>query len=196
MSIIKRIGQVIGVLILISVFWSIFIGNNETPTGKVIQEETKIAKLEITTTPKETASPSEIEKEIKTANIGEKIIVDDISYMVNNVKTFVTLGNYFKEKADGVFYVIDLTIENIGKETQNIFSSRFKLIDDQGRIFDEDSEAKYKLNNPIDFGEQIHPNLPIKGTIVFDLPKDAKGLKLEIKGDWLSVEKVLVDLGK
>jgi len=38
--------------------------------------------------------------------------------------------------------------------------------------------------------------LPVEGVKVFDLPSSAKGLKLEIRGDWLRLEEVLVDLGR
>src|SRR3989344_4190707 len=103
-----KIKLILGLLVLVL----FIIGCSETPTGKEIQEETKI--IESTATPKESLL-NPVDKVIKTANIGEKVIVDDISYIVNDIKTYTYIGDneYLRTKADGIFYVISLTIENL-----------------------------------------------------------------------------------
>lgn len=138
-------------------------------------------------------------KEIKVAKLFENVVVDDVSYAVEKVRRVSQVGEYIGEslfgvKADGRFYVVFLRIENTAKESKNIYSNRFRIIDDKDRKYDPDTEAEFYYKNSIKFGEQIQPNLPITGVKIFDLPTDATGLKLEITGDWLSISKVLVDI--
>jgi len=73
--------------------------------------------------------------------------VDDIVYTVTNVKTTDKIGEslmdtFFGAEADGIFYVISLKVENKGKESKNIFTPRFKIIDNKGRSYDPDTEAE------------------------------------------------------
>jgi len=120
-------------------------------------------------------------------NIGETFVVDDVSFRVNGVSTKSEVGDYildsfFGEKADGIFYIIDLTLENKAQESKDIFMEQFKLIDNQGRKFDYDTAAEiyYDEKDAITFGQQLQPGLPISGVKIFDLPTSAEGLKLEI----------------
>ncbi len=112
--------------------------------------------------------------------IGDAFLVDTIAYQVLSVNKAATVGEniYVQQKADGIFLLVEIAIENRGKETQNIFSPRFKIIDDQGRKFDDDTTAEIYSQNSLSFGQQLQPGLPIKGVKIFDLPPTATGLKL------------------
>lgn len=153
-----------------------------------------------------TESPaSGIETTEKITAIGEDVMVGSISYKVNELTTASEIGEYIfdtfmGERANGIFYVIDLTIENKGKESENLFMPTLKIIDDQEREFDSDTGAEMYYDvggkKAISFGEQLQPGLPITGVKMFDLPKDAKGLKLKITGSGWSADKAYVDLGR
>jgi len=155
--------------------------------------------VEIKQTEKEEVKEEPKPKEIKTAKLQEKVIVDNIAYSVEKVRRLTQIGDYIGDsfwgvKADGRFYAVFLNIENIGKESQNIYSNRFRIVDNKGRKYDPDTEAETYYKQAISFGEQIQPNLPITGAKIFDLPEEATGLKLEIRGDWLSVSEVMIDI--
>lgn len=169
--------------------------------GEITTEATKVDEileptLEPTSQKTEKSEPEMTKsKKTLTAKIGEVMTVDNIAYRVNEVNTFFAVGShYFGVKADGIFYVVDISVENLAKETQNLYTPRFRIIDSKERKYDEDTGAEFYHDNAISFGKQLQPNLPIQGVIIFDLPESAEGLKLEISGDWLSVEKILVGL--
>ena len=137
------------------------------------------------------------QEQAKTHQIGDTVQVGNIAYRINDVSTaeVVSMGSYLSEEADGIFYIIDLTVENKGKESGYLFGSTLTVIDDQGREFDHDSEAEMYHEESISFGEQIQPGLAKSGVKIFDLPKNAKGLELKIVGSGLSAEEAYFDLG-
>jgi len=112
---------------------------------------------------------------------GERIVHGDWAYTFNNMETKSeigenVLGSFIGEKADGIFLVFDVTIENIGKKTDYYLSDLIQIIDNQDRVFDHDSTAEIYLKDGESFGfDQIQPGLPKRGKIVFDVPKDIKG---------------------
>lgn len=98
-----------------------------------------------------------------------------------------------------MFYIITLKIENKGKETKTVDSSMITLTDSQGRKFDRSIEgqtAKGLSQGKVDlFLQQVQPGLSVTGDIVFDIPKDATGLTLNVKGSLFGSAKQ-IDLGK
>lgn len=137
-------------------------------------------------------------------SIGESFIVDDVAFKVNKISTKSEIGEYILdtllgEEADGIFYVVDLTLENKAQESKDIFMEQFKIIDSQGRKFDYDAVAEIYYDEEgkkaIMFGQQLQPGLPISGVKIFDLPETAEGLKLEITCCGFLSETVEVDLG-
>lgn len=77
--------------------------------------------------------------------------------------------SWSKEKAMGQFCKINLTVTNIGDESQMFFDSNQTLVDSQGREFDSKSifgaqDADMWLSN-------INPGLTLSGSIYFDVPE-------------------------
>lgn len=118
-----------------------------------------------------TPAVTENSKESSTYKVGDRVVIGDIAYTVTNVRTTDSVGNeYSNAKADGVFVIVDMTIENLGKETTSITSSYAKIIDSQGRSFESDSDAWVYIENNI-LVKQIQPGLPVKGQAIYDVPK-------------------------
>lgn len=73
------------------------------------------------------------------------------------------------------------------------------LTDNQGRKFDRSIEgqtAKGLSQGKVDlFLQQVQPGLSVTGDIVFDIPKEASGLNLIVKGALFGSGKK-IDLGK
>lgn len=121
------------------------------------------------------------------AKIGEVAQSSDLAFTATGVKDAQSLGNSFTRKdAQGVFKIVTLKIENTGKETKTIDSSMIKLRDSQGRTFERSIDgqtAKGLAQGQVDlFLQQVQPSLSVTGEIVFDIPKDAEGLVLEVRG--------------
>jgi hypothetical protein len=127
--------------------------------------------------------------------INQNINVDYLTYKVTKAETFTEMGvSMIKKETTGKFIKVYLEILNNAKETQQIFTPRFKVIDNQGRVYDRLSDDMMYITDYLEFGKQLQPGLKTSGAIVFEMPKDSTNLKLEISGDWLSVTKVVVDL--
>lgn len=143
-------------------------------------------------TPKVTSTP------IPLAKIGDRVIVDDFTYTFNEMTTSTAIGEYVAgeflgKKADGKFIILDVTIENIGKESERIsIGSYVKIVDEQGRTFEHDSTAEIWANEEAFPFTQLQPGLPKTGKIVFDVPQNLKG-KIELSGGLFS-EKRYVSL--
>ncbi len=139
--------------------------------------------------------------ETKTvAKLNEPVTDSDLVFTATAVDTATTLGNqYTKKIAQGMFQIITLKIENKSKETKTVDSSMISLTDSQGRKFDRSIEgqtAKGMSQGKVDlFLQQVQPGLNVTGDIVFDVPKEATGLKLLVKGSYFGKGQE-IDLGK
>lgn len=147
-----------------------------------------------------TSATSEKTTTESVAKVGESVTDKDLDFVVTDITTAKTLGNSFTEKdAQGTFQVITLKITNQGKETKTIDSSMFQLTDSEGRTFDrsvEGQSAKGFGEGNVDlFLQQVQPGLSVTGDIVFDIPDNASGLQLIVKGSVFSSGKK-IDLGK
>lgn len=118
---------------------------------------------------------------------GDKVIVGDFAYTFHNMSVAYEIGDYsfgtfLGEKADGIFVIFDVTIENVGKESKTLWGSYVNIIDDQERKFEHDSTAEFYLRDEAFSFEQMQPGLPKRGKIVFDVPTDLSGY-IEIVSD-------------
>lgn len=104
--------------------------------------------------------------------IGDRVVSGDIAYTITNVQTSPTLSNeYSSTSADGIFVIVDMNLENVGKETITMTSNYVKLVDDQARVFESDTDSwMYIDNNDNLLLKQLQPGLQTKGRIVFDVP--------------------------
>src|SRR3989338_1970266 len=102
---------------------------SETPTQTTntqpVQEQTQQQQIK--------EQPSQIETQsAKTAKIGENVEVDYLNYKVTKAETFTEMGtSVFGKETTGKFVKVYLDIKNNAKETKQIFTPRFKLVDSQ-----------------------------------------------------------------
>ena len=141
----------------------------------------------------------EVKKEVK---VGEALTVGEVKWVAGNPEktSMIESGNEFIKpaKANGVFIIVPLTAELIGKESGTIDSSQFNIVDSKGRKFrpTDNTDVMMILSDSSIFLKQVDPNVPVNGKAVFDIATDATGLKLEIKDlRTFSNEKGYVDLG-
>lgn len=164
----------------------------------IIGAATGGSKKEGTTSPSNTTTGTsqqnqqeQQQNEPAIAKVGEAVVDSDLAFTVTSIDTASTLGNQFtQKKAQGTFYIVNMKIENKGKETKTVDSSMISLTDSQGRKFDRSTEgqtAKGLSEGGLDlFLQQIQPSLAVNGAVVFDLPADATGLTLVVKGSVFS----------
>jgi hypothetical protein len=164
-----------------------------------ILSTTKEKQIEATTKDKEHVTDISIE-ETNEIKIGEPVLVGEVQWKVIDVQKKDEIEQEFGEplKPGGVFLIIKIEAELLGRESGSIYSSQLKVIDSQDRKFEPDNDAMISLLfediKPI-FAEEIHPNVSKVGYVIFDIAKDAEGLKLQIKdARLLSSAFAIVDL--
>jgi hypothetical protein len=153
------------------------------------------------TSPKTKGTQTPAAEEAKTVNVNEDIQVGEVRWKVLEISKAESIsGDYGQSTAaSGVFIVVNLEAELLGKESGTIDSSQFAIIDDKDRVFESSTDGSSALlwaNKETLFFKQVNPNVPITGYAVFDVAKDAVGLKLKIKDlRFASDEKGFVNLG-
>lgn len=133
--------------------------------------------------------------------VGQDALAGDIRWKVLEA---VDLGNHLQSDnqfvdpidTSGKLVKVHFEIENRGSEVK-LFSS-VNLVDSQGRKFEKNTDASiwYIDNKESCTLEQLNPNLPKICTMIFELPLDATGLKLQAGDlDMFGGSEILIDLG-
>lgn len=128
--------------------------------------------------------------EVKTYSLGDEIQAGDFNWKVTRFSTTKeigkdVMGNFFGKKADGIFLILDVEIENTGSSAKYLMNSFVKLVDAQNREFSPDTEAAFYIE-PIGSAllfEQINPGIKKKGKIVYDVPEGLKFLNVKISSN-------------
>ncbi|WHY95010.1 DUF4352 domain-containing protein [Neobacillus cucumis] len=143
------------------------------------------AKPASTTTTKSSASPAKKEAPKPLSKEG---VSSDVKIKVTGLETKQQVGNEFSNtKAQGIFKIVSVEITNNQKDAITVDANSFKLEDSKGREFTYSTDGQTDLGIADDsiadfFLKQLNPGLTQKGKIVFDVPSDAKGLKLKATG--------------
>lgn len=117
-----------------------------------------------------------------TPKIGTPVRDGKFEFTVTKVEPGVAaVGNdVLGEKAQGQFVLVHVTVENIGTESQALSDGAQKVRDAKGREFTADSAAAMYLKDNQVLYNEINPGNTVKGTLVFDMPKDTKPVSIEL----------------
>ncbi|MBK5347275.1 DUF4352 domain-containing protein [Bacillus sp. TH44] len=135
--------------------------------------------------PKKKEEPKKEEPKKELSKEGES---SKVKIAVGSVESIDSVGGeYLKEKAQGVFKVVEISITNNQKDAITVDANSFKLMDNQDREFTYSTQAQtaYDIGNggKSDFFlKQLNPGLSQTGKIIFDVPADAQGLVLKARG--------------
>jgi hypothetical protein len=124
----------------------------------------------------------------KTPKFGTKVRDGKFEFVVTGMKCGISkVGTqYFNTKAQGQFCRVSMTITNIGDEPQTMFADNQVAFDSKKRQFSADSEASiYDGKSEVLF-EEINPGNTVKGRVYFDVPKNAKLVKIELHDSMFS----------
>jgi hypothetical protein len=119
------------------------------------------------------------------AKIGQTISLEGTKYTVKNARKSATVGGEFmQEKADGVFVIVTLTIENTKDETKTFSDSAAKFVTKDGKSYATDTDgtvAVMGMNEEPLWLADMQPDLPKTGQLVFDVPPaKVKASSLEV----------------
>jgi hypothetical protein len=109
------------------------------------------------------------------------------------VVTSVTCGkasvgrSIFVRNASGQYCLVALTVENTGADTQSFSDGFQKLIGEDGTVYSADLTAGVIANENISgLWTRIAKGGKVTGTVVYDVPKEAKIAKVELHDSALS----------
>lgn len=138
--------------------------------------------------------------------IGESFTVggdaQSIEYRVTDAFYQESIGASRTEKADGLFLVVVLEMENVGDNSFDITDRHLRAVDEQDRVFEADFGASaYANNDPrIDAEgigyEQLNPGLTTTRAVIFDVnPGSEYQLKIKPTGVFSSADAHYVTVG-
>lgn len=135
-----------------------------------------------------TAAPAKTE----TFKIGDTVKSGDVYFTVNSVRE--NKGSEFiKPKEGSIYYLVDVTVENKSSESVTVSSIlMFKLVDAEG--YSHDITIGPETNGQLD-GE-VSAGRKLRGELAFEIPKDVKGLELEIDPSLVGTGKIIVKLDR
>jgi hypothetical protein len=127
--------------------------------------------------------------------VGQTVELEGTRYTVEKARTAPTVGDeFFKERANGVYVIVELTIENKKDETKTFSEEAAKFISADGKKYATDDDGSIAADDPLIL-EDMQPDVPKTGKLVYDVPKGkAKGGLLEVS-DLFGGGEAYIDLG-
>jgi len=190
--------KIVAVIILFIIYAvsledGVFTPKYSAKTAEPVKYSPETTQPKTTTPVTQTPEPSAPKVEDKIYSMNQDIKVDYLTYRVTRAETFIEMGSsMFKKKTNGKFVKVYLEILNNAQETKQIFTPRFTIEDNQGRMYDRLSDDMMYIADYLELGKSLQPGLKTSGAIVFEMPTDSTNLKLIIKGDWLSTSQVKI----
>lgn len=124
-----------------------------------------------------------VEEAASLPGIGDAVKDGKFTFVVNSFdcgKRAVG-SSFMREKAQGQFCLMDVTVKNHGDEAQFLFSDNQLVFDAKGRQFSHDDQAAMSIEgNDSIWIEEINPGNSVQGTMVWDVPKNAKIVSAEL----------------
>lgn len=116
------------------------------------------------------------------AKIGQTIQLAGTRYTVRKAVKTKSVGGTFGTKANGVFVVVTLTIENMKNETKTFLDASTKFVASGGKLsYSPDTTGTAYAGRKALILQDMQPQLPTTGQIVFDVPPSkVKGGLLEV----------------
>ncbi|MFW6230746.1 MAG: DUF4352 domain-containing protein [Nanoarchaeota archaeon] len=124
-------------------------------------------------------------------SLDEPIRAGSFEWTIKGYTTRRQIGEYIGDtlmgsEADGIYYVLDVEVENLDDTAEYLSDSFIKLVDGQGREFSADTGAAMFLeDNSYILFDQINPGIVKKGKIVFDAPENLEVVNLKISSSFM-----------
>jgi len=188
----KIIKIILGIFVLFFIVALLGSGGDNTSDNNTSNQVQEPATTSATASDSEAVAEAESTPE--TYKVGDRVVVGDRAYTITDIRTASSVGaDYTKKEATGIFVIVTMTIENIGKESATLSNSDVKIIDSDERTFESDSNAWTALENNI-LLKQIQPGLPVTGETIFDVPKGIT-CNLQVSGGGWGTDTKLISLG-
>lgn len=136
------------------------------------------------------AAQAPAEQDTPTAGLNTPVRDGKFEFVVKTVQPgLAEVGDnpYLREKAQGQFVIVTLSVQNIGDRAQGFSPSNQKLIDTQGRSFESDWSAQIALgDSDIPVWDDINPGNAVDVSLVYDMPAGAVPARIELHDSMFS----------
>lgn len=131
-------------------------------------------------------------------NVGQAVELEGTRYTIESARKSQRVGDqFFQEKANGVFVIVKMIVENKKDETRTFSDEAAKFISTDGKRYSTDSDGTIASAGEDDsfLFMDMQPDVPETGTLVYDVPTGkAKGGLLEVR-DLFGGGEAYIDLG-
>ena len=198
----RQWGIVTAGALVLAIFFGSISGGSPAPTEQASQEEPVVAE-EPAVAEEEPAEeePAVAEEEPAeeeppaaaaepepepTAVIGQSVEVDEATWVVTNARQATQLNDQFggiTPPKQGNFVIVDFRFRNDSNEAKTLHPGALKLIDEDGREFDPDTDTfSYIPPEENLFLEQVNPGVTKDAEVIFSVAPDASGFNLQLRG--------------
>ncbi|WP_280467108.1 DUF4352 domain-containing protein [Nocardia cyriacigeorgica] len=121
------------------------------------------------------------------APVGTEVRDGKFSFVVTRVDTPVkTVGDnqFLQQQAQGEYILVHVEVTNTADRPQTYFGENQKLVDDQGRVFGNDTRAEMNLNEHL--ASEINPGNKISVVLAFDVPEGTSPAAIEFHDSMFS----------
>jgi len=157
--------------------------SQETPTKAPDTSKAENLSGISTTQPAKEVVQTPTELSLKVGEIAKTSKVEVSVISAQKTKSYDYYSAIIKEnmtqeaKPGKVFFLIDSEIKNVGADRVYVGSSEFSITDSEG--FKYDPEVLYYGDDGLGMVKELYQNQKMKGKILFEVPENAKGLKLQ-----------------
>ncbi|CAG7651682.1 DUF4352 domain-containing protein [Paenibacillus allorhizosphaerae] len=191
------------VVAVIVVFVAIGNKPEDKTTPRNTVAEAVIAKQNADAEKAEKAKQAEVKKEQQPviAKLDEEVKAKNLSFVVSEPKITNVIGKnqFLQKKTENQYVVVKIKVTNNDKDARTIDSNMFKIKDSAGKEYSADSGADIYINESGNtfFLKKINPGLTASGHVVFEMPKDLKGLVITCDSGigFMAGATAVVDLG-
>lgn len=143
-------------------------------------------------TSKATSTSTSVGKNTSTFKVGESVKLGDWAVTVNSVENPFTSSSSFDTPAEGKKYVaVDVSVQNNSTKPEIVSSlACFSLQDSTGQSYTQALVA----GAPSAPNGEVAPGETVRGTIVYEVPESATGLKEKFKCDLFSTGTATINL--
>lgn len=118
------------------------------------------------------------------AGMNQPVRDGKFEFVVTDVTSGLTTvgeNEFLRQKAQGKFTVVTVSVKNIGDKPQGFSLSGQKLVDQQGREHESDTSAQIALGDSgVPVWDSINPGNKVAVKLVFDIPARAVPTELEL----------------
>ncbi|MFE2999079.1 DUF4352 domain-containing protein [Nocardia sp. NPDC059246] len=121
------------------------------------------------------------EKRTTAEPVGSTVRDGKFSFVVTRIDPpvgSVGTNEFLKKGAQGEYVLVYLDITNIGDKTQTYLGENQKLVNDQGKLFSNDTAAELNLNTNV--ASDVNPGNKISVILAFDVPKGTVPAAVEL----------------